>query len=126
MRRRGDLHGFHTGQGSTAPLGAEQNLDIPVPRGGGRRLQGLLPEQDSTALSAEQTVDIPVPVEGLQGFCPGQGSASSSFSHSSAGVLDDENEQFQRVFRTFPHRKKSAKVTRQVTASVPGTPAHPS
>ena len=28
VRRRGDLQGFHTGQGSAAPLGAEQNVDI--------------------------------------------------------------------------------------------------
>ena len=96
VRRRGDLHGFHTGQGSTAPLGAGQNVDIPVPRRGGRRLQGLLPQQDSTALAVEQIVDTPVPLEGLQGFRPGQGSASSSFSHSSAGLLDDEDEQFEK------------------------------
>ena len=107
VRRRGDLHGFHTGQGSTAPLGAEQNVDIPVLRRGGRGgsgggLQTLLAEQDSTAV-VEQIFDIPVPVEGLPGFRPGQGPASSSSSHSSAGVLDDENEQFQGVFsHLFP------------------------
>ena len=106
VRRRGDLHGFHTGQGSTGPLRAEQNVDIPVPRQGGRRLQGPFPEQDSTALTVEQIVDIAVPLEGLQGSRPGQGSASSSFSHSFAGVLDDEDEQFDGVFRTFPVPKK--------------------
>ena len=40
------------------------------PRRGGRRLQGLLPEQDPRALTVEQIVDIPVPVEGLEGFRP--------------------------------------------------------
>ena len=63
VRRRRDLHGFHSGQGSTEPLGAEQNVDIPGPRRGGRRLQ---------ALSIEQIVDILVPVEGLQCFRPGE------------------------------------------------------
>ena len=39
----------------------EQNLDIPVQRGGGRSLQGFRPGQGSTARTVEQTVDIPVP-----------------------------------------------------------------
>ena len=108
VRRRGDLHGFHSGQGSSEPLGAEQNVDIPGPRRGGRRLQ---------ARSIEQIVDILVPVEGLQCFRQGQGSASSSSSHSSAGVRDDENEQFHEFFGLFP-LEKSAKVTRQVGVGV--------
>ena len=43
----GDLQGFHTGQGSTAR--PEQNVDIPVPRGG---LQDFRPGQVSTASSS--------------------------------------------------------------------------
>ena len=50
-----------------------------------------------------QIVDIPVPVESLQGLRPGQGStASSSFSHSPTGVLDDADEEFDG----FPGLKK--------------------
>ena len=64
---------------------AEQIFDTPVPqgRGGKRRVQGILPEQSSTATSsflerisertAEQIVDIPSSGGGL-----GQGSSSSA------------------------------------------------
>ena len=45
----------------------KQTVDIPVPRGRGRRLQGFLLEQRFTAFSG-----------GLQGFRPGQGSAVPS------------------------------------------------
>ena len=72
---------------------AEQIIDIPAPRRrrGHGGLQGLRPEQSSTASfsSAERIsertvvlhVDIPVPgregrASGLQGFLPGQGSAT--------------------------------------------------
>ena len=89
----------------------KETVDIPVPRRGGRRLQGLLPEQDSTALAVEEIVDTPVPLEGLQGFRSGQGFASSSSSHSSAGVLDDEDEQFEGSLRTFPRRTNGARVS---------------
>ena len=62
----------------------EQNVDIPVQRGGGRSLQGLRPGQGSTARTVEQTVDIPVPHSrggraghgGLQGVSQGQGSTA--------------------------------------------------
>ena len=37
----------------------EQIVDIPVPRGGVRRLRGFHPEQGSTALPIEQIVDGP-------------------------------------------------------------------
>ena len=96
-------------------LGAEHNVDIPVPRRGGRRLQ---------ALSIEQIVDIPVPVEGLQCFRPGQGSASSSFSHSSVGVRDDENEQFHEFFALFPTGKKVRRSPGRWVSESPRTPAH--
>ena len=56
------------------------------------------PEQDSTALTVEQIVNTPV---SLEGFRPGQGSASTSFSHSSAGVLDDADEPFEGFFSHF-------------------------
>ena len=60
----------------------DQNVDIPVQRGGGRSLQGLRPGQGSTARTVEQTVDIPVPHSrggraghgGLQGVSQGKGS----------------------------------------------------
>ena len=71
VRRRGDLQGFHTGQGSTAPLGAEQNVDI----------SGLGGESDSDIVKVfsqnrvstapqfvEQIVDILVPAEVFKGF----------------------------------------------------------
>ena len=53
-----------------------QNVDTPVPHGGGRRLQGFLPKQSATALTVEQNVDIPVPGESLQDLRPGQSSAT--------------------------------------------------
>ena len=46
----------------------KQTVGTPVPRGRGRRLEGFLPEQSSTASVAVQKVDIPVPSGGLQGF----------------------------------------------------------
>ena len=79
-------------------------------------------EQITTAPQfAEQIVDIPDPAEGLQGFRPGQGStASSSSSHSPAGVLGDADEPFEGFFRTFSPPPKSAKVGRQVSARAHG------
>ena len=71
--------------------------DNPFPRGGGRRLQGFLPEQSATALTVEQNVDIPVPDESLQDLRAGQSFASSS--HSPAGVADDAFEGFLRTFQ---------------------------
>ena len=62
---------------------AEQIVDIPVPRGRGRRRQGFLPEPDCTASVAGQTIDIPVPRRGgsgsggPQGFDPRQDSTAS-------------------------------------------------
>ena len=62
----------------------ERIVDTPVPQGRwaeGGGLQSFLPVQDSTAFRGadhvEQIVDIPVRGD-LQGFHPGQGSASSS------------------------------------------------
>ena len=77
-----------------------QKVDIPVPRGGGRfaDLQGFHPEQSSTAPQfVEQIVDIPVSGGSLRGFRP---AASSSSSHSPAGVLEDADEPFEGFFRT--------------------------
>ena len=71
------LRGVHPGPGSLL-RSVKQIVDIPVPHGrgrvGGRSLQGLRPEQSSTAF-AEQNVDSPVPRRGgsrggLQGFSP--------------------------------------------------------
>ena len=92
----------------------EQNVDIPVPDGGGRNvgLQGFLPVQSSTAMLSsgerlsEQIVEqiVDVPGGGLQDFRPGQSSSSSS--HFPAGFLGDADEPGERVFRTFPQNKK--------------------
>ena len=89
----------------------EQNVDIPVPGGGGRLagLQGSLPGQGSTAPSVVQIVDIPG--GGPRGSRPRQGSLASSSFHSPAGSDDDADEPGTGVFRTFPRLKKSAKVT---------------
>ena len=65
----------------------KQTVDNRIPHGGGRRLQGLLPGQNSTASGAAQTVDIPSPGGGLQDLRPGQGSTASS-SHS-LGAADE-------------------------------------
>ena len=65
----------------------------------------------------EQIVDIP-DRGGLQGSLPGQGS-------SSRRLLQDEDEGFQGVFRTFPQPKKSAKVTRQSSPRVPASVSSP-
>ena len=105
----------------------KQKVDIPVPGGGGRLadLQGFHPEQNPTVQSAEQLVDLPVPGGGLQGFRPGQGStASSSCSHSPAGVHEDANEPDEGGFCTCPRPEKSAKVTRTRVRECPGTSAH--
>ena len=76
----------------------EQHVDIPVPHG---CVQGSLPGQSSTAISSgkrisertvEQIVDIPSP-----------GGSLAHGSSSSAGSADED---FTRVFRTFPRGKK--------------------
>ena len=88
----------------------EQNVDIPVPGGGGRNagLQGFLPQQSSTAMLSsaeclsEQIVEriVDIPGGGLQDFRPGQSSSSSS--HFPADILGDADEPGEGVFRTFP------------------------
>ena len=89
----------------------EQIVDIPVLRGGERRLHGFHLERGSTALPVEQFVDIPVPHgESPQGFLPGHGSTdSTSSSRVPAGAVD---EPFQGGFRTFLRKKRSAKIPR--------------
>ena len=73
---RRELSRLLSGQGSTASGSrVEQLLNNPVPQGRQRRgggLQGLRPEQNSTAADVEQIVDIPAR-GGLQGFPPGPG-----------------------------------------------------
>ena len=89
----------------------EQTVDIPAPRGRGRRggLQDFFPGQSSTAAA---DVDIPVPRGDLQGFLPGQGFTASS---SLSGAADEAG---QGVFRTFPHGKK-VRSAGQVSADLP-------
>ena len=100
----------------------KQTVDTPVPHDGGRHadLQGILPGQSSAASVVEQIVDIPI--GGLQTFHPGQGSAaSSSCSHSPAGVLEDADEPCEGFFsHCLPAPKKNAKVGRQVGPRVHG------
>ena len=116
---------------------AEQLVNIPVPRGrSGRRLQGSLPGQVSTAAGAEQIADFPfgeglhdsppgqdptasgaeqvvdISSGGLQGFHLGQGSTASS-----SGAAD---EALTGVFGTFPPVEK-VRVPPRVR---PGTSAH--
>ena len=75
-----------SGEGSVG----EQIVDIPIPRGRGkRRVQGFLPEQSTIALSVEQTVDIPASRGrgrrgGLQGLPQGQGSTASAVEQTIA------------------------------------------
>ena len=97
----------------------KQNVDIPVPGGGGRHgdLQGFLRGQSSTAPQfseeriseriVEQIVDIPG--GGLQGLRPVQGStasSSSSVSRSPTDWLNTEDKAFQGFFALFPIQQK--------------------
>ena len=114
----GGLSGFLPGQNYS--MTAEQIVDNPVPRpGGAGDLQGFPRGQGSTELS-EQIPEFPDPGGGREDFQPVQGSAvSSSDSPGQAG---------QGVFRTFPHRKNSAKIPRThwselLPESSPSTPA---
>ena len=97
----------------------EQNVDIPVPGGGGRLagLQGFLPGQSSTASPVQQIVDIPG--GGLQGSHPGEDSPASSSSVSPAGSDDDADEPGDVFFSHFSRPPKSTKVTRHSSARVP-------
>ena len=84
-RSSGGVQGFLPGLDYILfPEFHEQIVDTPVPQGRRREgggFQSFLPVQNSTAFGGadhvEQIVDIPVRGE-LQGFHPGQGSASSS------------------------------------------------
>ena len=93
----GGLQVFLPGQNSSFTV--KQIVHSPVPRGGGRRLQGFLPERSATALTVEQNVDKSFPGESLQDVRRGQDSASSS--HSPAGVADDAFEGFFALFTRF-------------------------
>ena len=81
----------------------EQNVDIPVPGGGGRNagLQGFLPEECFSEQIVEQIVDIPG--GGLQDFRPGQSSFSSS--HFPAGFLVTQMNLGKGVFALSPQKK---------------------
>ena len=91
---------------SSLQLIMEQNVDIPVPQGGGRHadLQGFLRGQSSTG--AEQIVDIP----GGGLHRPGQSSSSA-------------DEPGEGVFRTFPQIKKSAKLASHSGSELPPHPS---
>ena len=89
---------WHAIHGSR-PRTVEQNVDIPAVDGCGG-LQGFPPGQ-SSATSSEQTVDIPVPHGGRHDLSP----SSADFSNPP----DTANQGF---FRTFPRYKQSAKIPR--------------
>ena len=79
----------------------KQTVDIPVPRGRGRRLQGF----------SQNSVFLLLVERDLQVSRPGQGStasSSSSVSHSPADELNTADEAFECFFRTLPRPKKSA------------------
>ena len=120
---------------SLLQLITKQNVDIPVPGGGVRGLQGFHPGQSSTTSSfpleriseriVEQSVEIPIG-GGLQDFLPGQSSSASS--SSPAGVRGSADVPKEGVFRTFPQIKKSAKLgshsgSELLPESSPSTPA---
>ena len=109
----GGLQGFLPGHSSLKRT-ANKIADLPAPGSGVRRLQGFLPEQNSTATSSsslerisernvEQIVVSRVG-EGLQDFLPGQSSSSSS--HDPARGFEALDEPGDGVFRTFPIFKK--------------------
>ena len=120
---------------SLLQLITKQNVDIPVPCGGVRGLQGFPPGQASTASSfsleriseriVEQNIEFPVG-GGLQDFLPGQSSSASS--SSPAGVRGFADVPGEGFFRTFPQLKKSAKLgshsgSELLPESSPSTPA---
>ena len=81
-----------------------RTVDIPVPRGGVRRLQGFSSLERASERNVEQIVDFPLFGGGLQDFRPRRGSTtSSSSSHVPAGAVD---EPFHGFFRTSPRPKK--------------------
>ena len=96
---------------------AEQIVNTPVLQG---RVQGLLPEQSSTASSSslerisertvEQIVDIPSSGRGLR-----------QVSSSSAGLADED---FTWVFRTFPRGKKVLRLQPSRVRACPPVSAH--
>ena len=98
---------------SLLQLITKQNVDIPVPCGGVRGLQGFPPGQASTTSSfaleriseriVEQNVEFPVG-GGRQDFLPGQ--SSSATSSSPAGVRGSADVPGEGVFALFPKLKK--------------------
>ena len=92
----------------------EQNVDIPVPYGDVRGLQGFPPGQDSTSSplsleriserNVEQIVDSRGFGGGLQDFLPGHSSSSSS--HDPARVHEALDGPGAGVFALFPKLKK--------------------
>ena len=91
----------------------EQNVDVPVPRGGVRDLQGFPPGQASTTSSFSQERISERNVEqiagfsggGLQDFLPGQSSSSSS--HDPARASDALDAPGYGFFALFPTEKSA-------------------
>ena len=91
----------------------KQTFEIPVPRGGGRRLQGFLPENCCTAFGG-----------GLQGSRPGQGSTASSSSSVSRSTLRMRRSKV--FFALFPGTQKVRGSQRSRVRECTRTRAHPS
>ena len=105
---------------SSLQRNVEQLVNIPVPRGGVRRLQGFLPEQGSTAVPSEQIVDTPVPHGEKSSWVPSQ---DRVLRHLLSFQLVLQMTLSQGGFRTFPHGKKCGVPGRSVR-TCSGTSAH--
>ena len=101
----------------------EQNVDVPVPRGGVRDLQGFPPGQASMTSSfsleriSERNVEQIAGFSGggLRGFLPGQSSSFSS--HDPVRASDALDAPGSGVFALFPTEK--VRSAGQVSADLP-------
>ena len=101
----------------------EQNVDIPVPGGGGRLagLQCFLPRQSSTGV--EQIVDIPG--GGLQGFFA-QDKVHLHHPHLQLVFMKTQMSLVKGLFALFPDLNKVRRSPGTRVRECCGAPAHPS
>ena len=90
----GGLQGFLPGRSSSFTV--EQTVDIPAPRGGGRRLQDFSQNRVQQRRLSSRTLTFQFLLKVFK---------VQSSSHSPAGFVDDA---FEGFFRTFPQVQKSA------------------